>query len=91
MFVNKLTDEELALVLYTNFSGRTKQLVEFMEVSEIRAPTASSAFGTFWMMPSSRWSTNASQQPSVRVRMPCGSQVSQWPTGSARSRRSSWS
>ena len=34
--LNKLTDEELALVLYTSFTGRTKQLVECLEILEIR-------------------------------------------------------
>ena len=34
--LNKLTDEELALVLYTSFTGRTKQLVECLEISEFR-------------------------------------------------------
>ena len=30
--LNKLTDEELALVLFTNFTGRTKQLIECLEI-----------------------------------------------------------
>ena len=34
--LNMLNDEELALVLYTSFTGRTKQLVECLEISEIR-------------------------------------------------------
>ena len=34
--LNQLTDEELALVLYTSFTGCTKQLVECLEISEIR-------------------------------------------------------
>ena len=34
--LNKLSDKETALVLYTNFAGRTKQLVECLEISEIR-------------------------------------------------------
>ena len=83
--VNELTDEESALVLYTNFSGLTKQMVEVMEFQRSGLPMGSSASGTFWTTRSSKLSMNVLPTRGARGSTLIDLQGNRWPIGWPRS------